>query len=105
MKKILIVVIILLLFLLIGLLIVYLMCKRKNIRKEEILSQEINTFNKRDIDNLNSLNDNVFTEKKKDTKINIPDFDKSKPIGYKDLSHINNTYGDRVAQSNNQNIK
>ena len=35
----------------------------------------------------------------------LPDFDKSKPIGYKDLSHINNTYGDRVAQSNNQNNK
>ena len=47
----------------------------------------------------------AYKEVFKNSKIVIPDFDKSKPIGYKDLSHINNTYGDRVAQSNNQNNK
>lgn len=71
----------------------------------KITPLENNNYNQNDINMLNSLNDNVITNKPKNTKIDIPDFDKSKPIGYKDLSHINNTFGDRVAQSNNQNNK
>lgn len=71
----------------------------------KITPLENNNYNQNDINTLNSLNDNVITNKPKNTKIDIPDFDKSKPIGYKDLSHINNTFGDRVAQSNNQNNK
>lgn len=71
----------------------------------KITPLENNKYNQNDINMLNSLNDNVITNKPKNTKIDIPDFDKSKPIGYKDLSHINNTFGDRVAQSNNQNNK
>lgn len=71
----------------------------------KITPLENKNYNQNDINMLNSLNDNVITNKPKNTKIDIPDFDKSKPIGYKDLSHINNTFGDRVAQSNNQNNK
>ena len=76
-----------------------------NINTTPLEDSKVSNYNQSDINTLNSLNDNVITSKPKNTKINIPDFDKSKPIGYKDLSHINNTYGDRVAQSNNQNNK
>ena len=77
----------------------------ENINITPLEDDSTSNYNQNDINMLNSLNDNVITRKQKETKIDIPDFDKSKPIGYKDLSHINNTFGDRVAQSNNQNNK
>lgn len=76
-----------------------------NVNITPLEDNKVSNYNQSDINMLNSLNDNVITNKPKNSKIVIPDFDKSKPIGYKDLSHINNTYGDRVAQSNNQNNK
>ena len=77
----------------------------ENINITPLEDDSTSNYNQNDINMLNSLNDNVITRKQKETKIDRPDFDKSKPIGYKDLSHINNTFGDRVAQSNNQNNK
>lgn len=76
-----------------------------NVNITPLEDNKVSNYNQSDINMLNSLNDNVITNKPKNSKIVIPDFDKSKPIGYKDLSHINNTYGDRVAQSQNQNNK
>ncbi len=99
-----IIIVLLVLLVVVGV-IFFILIKKKD--KEEVYTevQEENKFNQYDINCINNVNDRVITGKKRESKINIPDFDKSKPIGYKDLSHIESTYGDRVASSNNRNIK
>ncbi len=99
-----IVIILLILLVVVGV-IFFILIKKKD--KDEVYTEvhEESKFNQYDINSINNVNDRVITGKRKESKINIPDFDKSKPIGYKDLSHIESTYGDRVASSNNRNVK
>ncbi len=100
-----IVIILLVLLVIVG--IVFFILFKKKSNEEVTYTEEVkhSEFNQSDINMINNINDRVFTGKKRESKINIPDFDKSKPIGYKDMSHIESTYGDRVAGSNNQNSK
>ena len=100
-------VMVVLFILLVLVIVVFVFLLMKKSKKKEIVyyEEEKCLFNQSDIDRLNGVNDKVITGKKKQSNINIPDFDKSKPIGYKDISHIDNSYGDRVVSSNNQNTK
>lgn len=100
-----IVIILLVLLVIVGIVFFILLKKKSN--EEVTYTEEVkhSEFNQSDINMINNINDRVITGKKRESKLNIPDFDKSKPIGYKDLSHIESTYGDRVANTNNQNTK
>ena len=100
-----IVIILLILLVVVGIVFFILIKKKGN--EEVTYKEEEKTirFSQNDINMINNINDRVITGKKRESKLNIPDFDKSKPIGYKDLSHIESTYGDRVANTNNQNTK
>lgn len=100
-----VVVILLILLVIVGV-VFFILIKKKDSNEEVYYEDEKKSkFNQSDINMINNVNDRVMTGKKKSTGINIPDFDKSKPIGYKDLSHIDSTYGDRVAGSGNNNLK
>ncbi len=100
------IVIVLLILLVIVCIVFFILIKKKSNEEANYFEEDkTSKFNRSDINMINNINDRVITGKKRETKLNIPDFDKSKPIGYKDMSHIDSTYGDRVANSNNQNIK
>lgn len=99
------VIIILLILLVVVGVVFFILIKKKDTEEIYFEDNKTSKFNQSDINMINNINDRVITGKKRESKLNIPDFDKSKPIGYKDLSHIDSTYGDRVARSNNQNIK
>lgn len=100
-----IVIILLILLVVVGIVFVILIKKKRSEEVTYTEGEKTSRFNQSDINMINNINDRVITGKKRESKLNIPDFDKSKPIGYKDLSHIDSTYGDRVAGSNNQNTK
>lgn len=65
--------------------------------------EKLPELNKNDVHKLNNLNDNFVVNKPQKQNIAIPNFKKNKPIGYQNMSHVQGTYGDRVAQTHNKN--
>ena len=74
--------------------IIYLVIKNSLTDKNETIKtkevEKLSPHNSLDVYRLNNLNDNTFGTVRKEKPIVPPDFDKSKPIGYK-----NNSYGEQ----------
>ena len=98
------IIIICVILVLLFIILLVLFSKKKN-KEEVVVEKQEENINEADVNMMQGINAGGFTAKEvKQSNIPIPDFKKDKPIGYKDLSHINNTYGERVVNTNN-NIK
>ncbi len=79
--------------------------KKKDVIVEEKVDDNGYKPNASDVNMMQGINAGGFAAKKvKPSSIPITDFKKGEPIGYKDLSHIDNSYGNQIANSNN-NVK
>lgn len=78
--------------------IIYIVIKKSLEDKDRVIKKENvereSPYNQADVYRLNNLNDNIRTVRKSKT-ITPPDFDKSKPIGYK-----NKSYGEQTNMIN-----
>ena len=78
--------------------IVYIMIKKSLEDKDKVIKKENiekeSSYNQADVYRLNNLNDNIRTVRKS-KPITPPNFDKSKPIGYK-----NKSYGEQTNMIN-----
>lgn len=59
--------------------------KKETVKTNEV--EKLSPHNSLDVYRLNNLNDNTFGTVRKEKAIVPPDFDKSKPIGYKNKSY------------------
>ena len=69
--------------------VVLLIVSKRNDEDTHIEYSNKTNNNQKDLYNMQNLNDNIFVAKKVNSSdIKIPDFDKNKPIGYKDKSNL-----------------
>ncbi len=99
---------VILLIVVVILIITFVVILKKNDSKTINNTMENNNedvkLNMSDVNMMNNINEHGFTATKvEQSNIPIPDFKPGEKIGYKDLSHIDNTYGNQI--SNNYNDK